>query len=233
MKLSFRIPYSTSWGETLHIDLTYSSSGSRKTHYDMAMHTNDGYWWTLDTSLMEYSKKPVTEISYRYNVCDDHGNIIRPELCLKERIYKCEPGFDYTFHDLWNDRRELMFTYNLPYAHSIITGSNTTAIQVPLFSKTIVFRISAPQLEEGQSIAILGSSPSLGEWEQSRFILMRRTNDNEWIVTLSADCFTLPIEYKYVVIDNLSHKLLAWEEGMNRKLDVNSIRTPKQQISIK
>ena len=76
-----------------------------------------------------------------------------------------------------------------------------------------MLKVSAPQLEEGQALALLGNQPALGEWNPGFAFRMKETGLYEWSVTLSAAGVTFPMEYKYVVIDAKTGDFVAWEGG--------------------
>jgi 4-alpha-glucanotransferase len=91
--------------------------------------------------------------------------------------------------------------------------------RVPLYRKTVIFRVSAPQLKKGQSVAILGSHPALGSWNPARYLLMEPLGCAEWQLSVNVDAILLPLEFKYVIVDDETHALVAWEEGDNRSLE--------------
>ena len=71
-------------------------------------------------------------------------------------------------------------------------------------------------MQQGQSVAILGSHPALGSWNAARYLRMEPIGCCEWLLSVNVDVILLPIEYKYVVVDDKTHSLLSWEEGNNR-----------------
>jgi hypothetical protein len=52
---------------------------------------------------------------------------------------------------------------------------------------------------------------------------MEYAGDGEWMLSVNAQGWLLPIEYKYVVVDSHTHELVAWEEGDNRLVSVDYI----------
>lgn len=86
-----------------------------------------------------------------------------------------------------------------------------------------MLKVSAPQLEEGQALALLGNQPALGEWNPNFAFRMKETGLYEWSVTLSAAGVTFPMEYKYVVIDAKTGDFVAWEGGENRVLPISGV----------
>ena len=102
---------------------------------------------------------------------------------------------------------------------------------LPYFNSTLMLKVSAPQLEEGQALALLGNQPALGEWNPNFAFRMKETGLYEWSVTLSAAGVTFPMEYKYVVIDAKTGDFVAWEGGENRVLPISGWQKTKWSLS--
>ena len=221
MKLKFTIQYGTQWGESLHVVVSYHSSDGTKKSANLLMLTDDGTLWTLETSAVASRQHPIESFSYYYQVEDEDGNVLRREWTMIPRIYHFDTSKSYVLSDLW---RDIPIQYHL-YSSAYITTKGLTReeqvnpIRVPLYRKTIIFRVSAPQLLKGQSLAIVGSHPALGDWNAARYLRMEYLGQNDWMLSVNVDAVLLPLEYKYVVIDDTTNTLVAWEEGDNRTTD--------------
>lgn len=220
MKLKFTIHYHTAWGESLHVDIYFHSKDGNVRHQDLLMQTEDGELWTLETSALVSRHHPLSHIVYRYQVEDADDKVIRTEWDLVPRIYHFDASNDYFFPDQWRDRP---LPYHL-YSNAYLTTQHADRFtvdsmflpQVPLFRRTVIFRVSAPQLKAGQSVAVCGSHPAIGSWNASRYLKMEYAGQHEWILSVNALGWLMPVEYKYVVVDEKTHELLRWEEGDNR-----------------
>lgn len=218
MKLKFSIRYRTAWGESLHVSIAYHSQDGTVKQYNLLMQTEDGELWTLETAALESRQHPLSHIVYIYQVEDADGNVLRREWDLVPRIYYFDTSKDYIFPDQW---RDLPLPYHL-YTNAYLTmvhgrtDEHVEALRLPLFRRTITFRVSAPQLQPGQAVAICGSHPAIGSWNTSRYLRMEYAGQHEWMLTVNALGMLFPIEYKYVVVDDETHAFVAWEEGDNR-----------------
>ena len=221
MKLKFTIHYGTQWGESLHVVVSYLSLDGTKKTANLLMLTDDGTSWTLETSAVESRQHPIDSFSYHYQVEDEEGHVLRREWTMIPRVYHFDTSKDYILSDLW---RDIPIQYHL-YSSAYITTKGLTRdeqvnpIRVPLYRKTIIFRVSAPQLLKGQSLAIVGSHPALGDWNVARYLRMEYLGQYDWMLSVNVDAVLLPLEYKYVVIDDATNALVAWEEGDNRTTD--------------
>ena len=228
MKLKFSIHYHTAWGESLHVCIDFHSQDGTVRHQNLLMQTEDGELWTLETAAMMSRQHPLSHIVYRYQVEiamphsdqseNDEAQVVRQEWDMIPRIYHFDATKDYVFPDEWRDRPLPMHLYSAAYltTQHLSLASQVEPVRLPLFRRTIIFRVSAPQLKEGQVMAVCGSHPAIGSWNVSRYQKMEYAGRGEWLLSVNAQGWLLPIEYKYVVVDEQTHELTAWEEGDNR-----------------
>jgi 4-alpha-glucanotransferase len=136
------------------------------------------------------------------------------------------------FPDQWHDIPLQFHLYTNAYLTTVhgTRDEHVEALRLPLFRQTITFRVSAPQLQWGQSVALLGSHPAIGSWNTSRYLKMEYAGQQEWMLTVNALGMLFPIEYKYVVVDDATHEFVAWEEGENRVIDNQQKRENNQEL---
>ena len=221
MKLKFSIQYGTQWGQNLYVVITYRSSDQTEKTQRLMMVTTDGMEWSLETTVLESRKHPITSFLYNYQVEDNDGNVIRKEWDAIPRIYYFDSSKDYVMADRWRDVPLQYHLYSKAYLTTMGLEDNDKVepLRVPLYRKTILFRVSAPQLQKGQSVAIVGSHPALGSWNVARYLRMESIGRFEWLLSVNVEAVLLPIEYKYVIVDDHTHAFVAWEEGDNRTTD--------------
>ena len=218
MKLKFTIHYHTAWGESLHVNLQFHSQDGTVRNQNLLMQTEDGELWKLETAALLSRQHPLSHIVYSYQVEDTDAHVLRREWDMVPRIYHFDASKDYVFPDQWRDRPLPLHLYSNAYLTTVHGQHNehVKVLQLPLFRKSIVFRVSAPQLKAGQVVAVCGSHPSIGSWSTSRYLKMEYAGQGEWMLSVNAMGWQMPVEYKYVVVDEKTHELLSWEEGDNR-----------------
>ena len=218
MKLKFTIQYGTQWGQNLYVVITYRSNDGTEKSERMLMVTTDGMEWQLETTVLESRKHPISSFSYYYQVEDSDGNVLRKEWDAIPRTYYFDSSKNYVMADQWRDVSLQYHLYSKAYLTTMgfAESSEVMPLRVPLYRKTVLFRVSAPQLKKGQSVAIIGSHPALGSWNMARYLLMENIGRFEWLLSVNVESVLLPLEYKYVIVDDDTHALAAWEEGDNR-----------------
>ncbi len=218
MKLKFTIQYGTQWGQNLYVVITYRSNDGTEKSEKLLLMTNDGMEWQLETTVLESRKHPISSFSYYYQVEDSDGNVLRKEWDAIPRTYYFDSSKSYVMADQWRDVSLQYHLYSKAYLTTMgfAESSEVMPLRVPLYRKTVLFRVSAPQLKKGQSVAIIGSHPALGSWNTARYLVMENIGRFEWLLSVNVESVLLPLEYKYVIVDNDTHALVAWEEGDNR-----------------
>lgn len=218
MKLNFTIHYHTEWGQSLHVAICYFCSDGHQFVHNYPMQTQDGELWMIETSVVESRQHYIVSFEYVYQVEDTDGKVLRQEWNIVPRKYAFSVLTNYLFADNWRDIPSEYDLYTLPYTilQPFLSISNPLSLQIPLFRKTIIFRVTAPQIRKGEVLAILGGHPTLGNWNDNRFVKMNFIGCHEWTLSLNADMLFSPVEYKYVVVDEESNLLKIWEDGENR-----------------
>ncbi len=218
MKLKFTIYYHTAWGESLHVSIDFHSQDGTIRHQNLLMQTVDGELWTVETAALMSRQHPLSHIVYAYQVESADEQVLRREWDMIPRCYHFDASKDYVFPDQWRDRPLPLHLYSKAYLTTIHArhDEQVDALQLPLFRRTILFRVSAPQLQAGQVVAVCGSHPAIGSWSTGRYLKMNYAGQGEWMLTVNAQGWMLPVEYKFVVVDEATHELISWEGGDNR-----------------
>ena len=196
--------------------------------------TDDGEHWTTEMAVIESRHKVFSSFDYEYQVRSTDNTILRREWTMVTRALPCDNAHDYLLNDSWKD---IPLTAHL-YTKAVITTSDKVTVaggmlrpeKLPIYRKTLIFKISAPQLKPGKAMAICGSHPSLGGWSQSRYLKMIYCGRTVWTLSVNADALLPEVEYKYVVIDEKTHNLVEWEGGDNRHVGVEKMRDGEVQV---
>ena len=226
MKLRFSIHYRTEWGQQMMVCLVYHSQDGTEHSAQLSLTTQDGDQWEGEMAVVESRRSPIDFFTYYYIVADGDSRELRREWTHPSRKYAFDGSKTFIFSDKWRDIPLSAHLYTAAYEVSTEneraeqeTADNPDSLRLPLFRKTVLFRVSAPQLRQGQGVAVVGSHPALGSWNPARYLPMESVGRKDWMLALNVDWIGLPIEYKYVVIDQQTHELLSWEEGDNRIVD--------------
>ena len=228
MKLRFSIQYSTKWGENVWVVVkAHVSTGVMKT-YRLCLLTDDGEHWTAELAVMESRHSVFTFFEYEYQIRGGDDVVLRREWHVVPRIIPCDNSHDFVMNDEWKDIPLMSHLYTkacmCTSGRKNMADATIMALRQPLYRKTLFFRITAPQIDNRQDVAVCGSHPSLGGWSTSRYLKMSYNGHSVWTLTMNVDALYPEIEYKYVVVDDENHEFVEWEGGENRKVDISKMR---------
>ncbi|MBQ7459602.1 MAG: 4-alpha-glucanotransferase [Bacteroidales bacterium] len=194
--IHFTINYNTAWGESLVLKT------GRKAH--QMRYTHDGFW-AADLKNTEIRNGQ----GYSYELLRD-GRCLRRE--WRTHTFNApEKAKEITVRDRWIDRPANSAFWASAFKDVVFHRDSTPRAKL---AGNVVLRTVAPEIRPDQVLAISGSSDALGRWKVARALC-----DSDfpwWETSLKADT---PFEYKYVVADRASGKIILWEEGPNHVCD--------------
>lgn len=220
MKLQFSLPYRAEWGQTLCVELTLLSGRGREKPVLVPMDTQDGLLWRAEYRVMETG---IQQFRYAYAVYAG-DEMLRREWTRVPRLFDADAGRDFKMDDFWMDVPSRPWLFDPQFNAAAAPAADAAALHTPVFNQTIVFRVLAPWLEQGQAIALLGTQPPLGDWRQERALRLADTGCGEWRLAISMTALQLPVQYKYVVVDTQTGDIVEWEYGNNRRIEAGSSR---------
>lgn len=220
MKLLVNLEYITSWGQEVCVEVSVQRRRGADFVCVCPLATADGRVWSGEVVINE---READFFTYRYLVCagsDEGGRLVvlRREWDGVPRCFPYHRDRTFVSEDYWRDMPVLNHLYSSAYVHSV-QQNFTARPMINYYDSTLVFRVQAPQLLRGQCLALVGSTPQLGEWLPQRALVMMRGGLHEWCLSLDAVGLRTPFEYKFVVMDEASGEVVAWEMGENRVFD--------------
>ena len=214
MKLRFNIEYQTSFGEQLVLNIKESSS--KTTAYRMS--SLDDYHWFYELN----GRFCVGEVIDYYYSVDFDGQPKRHEWLVDAHRLEMasEKGINYTIYDHWIDIPEDSYLYSSAFTDCV---AKHTVVKSPLkpFTTTVRLKVRAPQLRQGERLALIGADKALGGWEILKALPMSEHNYNEWMVNVDAmKLQSNVLEFKFVVLDAEQDVTPIWEGGENRRVEL-------------
>ena len=209
MTIHFHIEYRTAFGEEL--SLCFMDNDEVKT---LRMTTIDGVDWWCDLSL----RTSTPNLIYYYKVTTD-GTFERSEWLTVKHVldFTCTAATEYHVYDRWNDMPEDSYLYSSAFT-DCINHQVPQPLKSTSFARTLRLIVRAPQLRDGERLAVIGAQKALGEWCPDKAVPMTLHNYCEWAVDIDAEQLQgEPIELKFVVT-NASGHVMMWECSSNRTI---------------
>ncbi len=211
MKIQLSVNYRTNWGEVVCAEFVIKKSKGVDVHRSLELKTEDGEQWVGEVNLTD-----KTAVSFSYNYIVRRGDIVvRQGWMGCPRSFRFDASKKLRVRDFWRDLPIRSHLYSTAYCH-LNRLEVAPQADIAYYDKTLVLRVQASQLTEGQVLAVVGNLPMLGAWDASHALRMEACGLHEYCLSLSADSLATPFEYKYVVLDEKTGELCYWEDGDNR-----------------
>ena len=214
MTIHFHIEYRTAFGEELSLNIIENNEVKA-----YRMTTIDGIEWWCD---LKYSKAD-TALVYYYKVAVG-DSVERSEWQTVKHVLDltCSAATDYVVYDRWNAMPEDAYLYSSAFT-DCINHLEPQPMLPSAYAKTLRLVVRAPQLREGQRLAVVGAQKVLGEWNLDKALPMTLHNYCEWAVDIDASLLhDDSLEFKLVVV-NGSGLVMMWECGHNRTITLSPI----------
>ena len=213
MKVTFNLDYRTNWGEALYLLSDMPRLGGNKEENAIPMELDGEQHWSVTVDLPEKTRR----FSYSYLVKTENGTV-RREWGPRHTFFGRPELEEVLVYDRWQD-----MPLDKPYYASAfiecICQHNLRDEPIMFAPGKLTLRVSAPMLEPSESLGILGSIPAMGSWDHEQVVRMNNASFPEWNVSFDLKDIKTPVEYKFVIIDNNTGRLKAWEGGDNRRFE--------------
>ena len=194
-----------------------------KTH---RMATFDGKDWFCDLRL----SKTDSTLTYYYNVTGRDNNERNEWQMVKHVLdLTCAKASEYTIYDHWNGMPEDSYLYSSAFT-DCINHQEPEQMKDTAYAQTLQLTVRAPQLRDGERLAVIGAHPSLGAWNPDKALPMTLHTYGEWAVNIDASVLhEEPVELKFVIMNTAGH-VMMWECGYNRTLTLPDMK--KNQVVV-
>ena len=220
MKLQFNLLYQTTFGEVLMLNILPSDEAKKPVQHKMI--TLDGLHWTVDITM---TAKPETFIDYYYSVMNGDTEMRHEWLAEPHRLeFSAVKGARYTVYDHWIDIPEDAYMYSSAFTECVNARKRALSTKTES-ARTVRLKVRAPQLRNGEHLAIVGADPLLGDWELDKALPMTEHEYHEWVISIDAGKLqSSRMEFKFF-IENEKEKVPAvWENSDNRTVDLPEIQ---------
>ena len=215
MILYFHIEYRTAFGE--EVTLNIIENGEVSTH---RMTTVNGVEWCCELT----QRTACRRLTYYYKVTVDNATERSEWQTVKHVLdFTCTAATEYHVHDRWNDMPDDSYLYSSAFT-DCINHQEPQPMKPTSYDRTLRLIVRAPQLRDGECLAVLGDRKALGEWCPDKALPMTLHNYCEWAVDIDASQFHGEhIELKFVVTNASGHMMMG-ECGYNRCLTLPDMK---------
>ncbi|MDR2621470.1 MAG: 4-alpha-glucanotransferase [Dysgonamonadaceae bacterium] len=221
MQITFNIRYHTTWGQTLRVVGSIPELGAWNNAFAKELHyTGDGDWH-LEIELPDL---PV-DFEYKYFLTSEAGTVSE-EWQKSHKLSITDTTKNYCLMDTWLNCPQNRAFYSSAFTkswfpHTVRKGKAKAKTH---FKSKVQINVFAPEINDNQTLALVGNQPALGAWNPGKALILDDINFPEWSIAIDAAQLTHPVEYKFCIVDRKDKSVIRWETGENRILPLSGTK---------
>ena len=218
-KVSFWLRYATQYGQQIFITGNHPILGNNNLAEALPLQYFNEHYWTVSVDFSAISL-PLDGITYHYFIKEANGSITH-EWGEYKKIESSDTNYtELSLLDSWNYAGYIENTFETePFQQVLLKKLPVTSKQSdqPNATFTHQFIVKAPLLQADETICILGSGDTLGNWQTEKPVLLNYDSQTfRYEVSLNLTDDDFPIAYKYGIYHLGEKKFVRYENGNNR-----------------
>ncbi len=212
MKIRIHLGYHTEWGEAVYISGSIPQLGASDKTSAPIMELKAPDIWSISFDIPD----DVREFDYNFIVKAD-GKPWREEWGGPHRFEVGDGISAYDIHAYWQDVPSDKPYYSSAFVDGMLYRTHRDQ---PIRPKagTTVFRVLAPMVMPDEVLAISGECKALGKWDPAKAMTFNDAHYPLWEAELDMKGVSLPLEFKFVILDKKTREVREWEARDNRCL---------------
>ncbi len=226
MKIKFQIDYRTQWGQVLYVSGSIDALGGGSEEKAIPMHPGTGEQWEAEIDL----KTPV-DFTYRYFLKDEESGATFWEFGEARKFNNMDKLGFVRVKDHWRPHKHPDNSlYTSPFQKAFFKRKTSSSKPSKKQANSAYARLQlrAPRIGADYVFGILGGIDALGNWDESKVLLMSDEQYPVWRADIPMGEDMAPFEYKFVIYSLKQNKVVTWESRDNRyfpAFDISSDKT--------
>lgn len=219
MTITFRIRFSTKFGQALFVVGNYPVLGNNDCETAVPLQYLDQEFWQGSIEIPT-NGCGLSGLQYRYILKDAEGKAV--EEWGKDRVihFGAINGAEVFLIDTWNHAGEIENSFFTKAFQDVLlqTSQPTLSAEPPSQKFTHEFRVKAPLVMGEEMVCLGGSGIQLGDWDTENPLQLSKRGP-WWTIRLDLEDAVFPIAYKYGLYNKREKLFRGFEVGTNRVLN--------------
>jgi 4-alpha-glucanotransferase len=213
MNIQFHINYFTQPGQVVMLTGNNDILGNgNESHAIQLIPLSDGNW------KLELELDAPGWIEYNYFIRKD-GETERRESGRPHRAFLPENTSECLLLDFWQAESSMGFLYASAFTDSLLSVEHEPEISDYLPNR-VVIKVIAPFVRRNQCLGLSGDNALFGAWRADKALRMHSEHFPEWTISLDSNSLPISSNYKFVLLEKESGKIIHYEWGEPRMLTV-------------
>lgn len=219
MVVHFYIRYKTYYGQSLSIRLHENEFTGNNIFSEIKLqYLNEEYWYGTYEPTAHQQKNAIF---YHYVLLENDGRL---QLDHWPNRYIRLQGVSQSEIAVYDDWQDISFDTEVfktrPFS-KVFDLEQANAKPAACKRPSHVIQVHAPYLPAGKVVCMVGSAQKLKNWDEQKPLLLHRQHGS-WFVNLDLEKESFPIAFKFGVYDVKQKKIVSYEEGENRVLNLTN-----------
>ena len=230
MKIHFKIPYYTYWGQRLLVCGNIPELGNGDLSKSLSLNFQAPEEWTAEIKIN--SKVPF-QLTYKYILYTEQNDQYVEEWGEDRHLNLDPTEVDHLFcQDVWNSPGSIENVFlTAPFQQVLLHHDHFTGKTESNLKYTHLFKVKMPMLKKNEVICLIGDCEALGNWSTVKPILMSQTEENWWTTRVDLSKMKVEVHYKYGVYDPEMNLFRYFESGPDHTAPVINLKKTYVQLS--
>jgi len=230
MKIHFKIPYYTYWGQRLLVSGNIPELGNGDITEALSLNFQAPEDWSVE---IEVQSDIPFQLTYKYILYTEQNDQYVEEWG-NDRLLDLDPAkTDHFFcMDVWNAPGSIENVFlTAPFEEVLLHHDHFTAKPKSIKKYTHLFKVKMPMLKKNEVICLIGDCEALGNWSTLKPVIMSQTEGNWWTAEVDLSKSNVDVHYKYGVYDPEMNQFRYFESGPDHTAPVINSKKTFVQLS--
>jgi 4-alpha-glucanotransferase len=212
MKIHFKIPYYTYWGQRLLVSGDIPELGNGDLTKALALNYQSPEDWYAE---VEVNRDKAFQFNYKYILLNDQTGQFVEEWGEDRQLIIDPTKIDHFFCiDAWNLPGSIDNVFlSRPFQEVLFRRDNLTENAKFPAKYTHIFKVKMPLLKSNEAICLIGDCDALGNWSTNNPILLNRADNNWWKAEVDLSKAQTEVHYKYGIYHTEDMQFRYFESG--------------------
>jgi len=230
MKIHFKLPYFTHWGQRLMVSGNIPELGNGNITKALSLNFQSPEDWYAE---IEVNRKEPFKLNYKYILFTEQNGRYTEEWG-DDRYLEIDPSKAEHFFciDAWNSPGSVENVFlSTPFQRVLLHEDQTSIISKQVTKYTHLFKVKVPLLKKNEALCLIGNCKEMGNWSTTQPLIMNHTDDSWWSVAVDLSKLQGEVHYKYAVYDPEDNQFKYFESGADRIAPIINSKKTFIQIS--
>jgi len=230
MKIHFKIPYYTYWGQQLMVSGNIPELGNGEVSGALKLNFQAKEDWIGEIEVL--TEVPF-KFTYKYILYTEQNDQFIEEWGEDRQLILDPLITDHFFcFDVWNSPGSIENVFlTSPFEKVLLHHDHFSSKTISTKRHTHLFKVKMPMLKKEEAICLIGDCEGLGNWSTLKPILMSQTEGNWWTSEVDLSKVKTEVHYKYGIYDTDINQFRYFESGSDHIAPVINSKKTFVQIS--